>query len=69
MIEKLDASIPRNTDLAPGMPGNRSAEQEREVRAKLNECIELINKLNQPYFVMGQAKQVGFICPHCNKHI
>lgn len=67
MIEKLDASVPRDSDPAPGVPGNRSAEQFRgedrltynaealtvpatsktnlEVRAKINEIIDIVNAI------------------------
>jgi hypothetical protein len=47
MIKKLDATIPNGYDLAPGMPGNKCAEQEREVRAKINELIDIINELKR----------------------
>lgn len=43
MIEKLDDTIPRGTDLAPGMPGNTYCEETREVRRKINEIIDFLN--------------------------
>lgn len=45
IIEKLDDTIPRDDDLAPGVPGNKSAEEQREVRRKINTMIEVINYL------------------------
>lgn len=47
MIEKLDATIPRGSDPAPGTPGNKSSEQLREVRAKINEIIEKLNQIEK----------------------
>jgi hypothetical protein len=47
MIQKIDATIPRGNDLGPGMPGNRCAENEREVRAKINEIIDVVNNNNE----------------------
>lgn len=43
MIEKLDDTIPRGSDLAPGIPGNTCAEEAREVRIKINEIIDILN--------------------------
>ncbi len=43
-MKELDATIPHGSDLAPGMPGNTCAEEQREVRAKINEIIKWINE-------------------------
>lgn len=47
MIDKLDDTIPRETDPAPGTPGNTADEEAREVRSKINEIIEVVNKLTK----------------------
>jgi len=43
-IEKLDETIPRDSDLAPGVPGNTTAEELREVRRKINEIIDALER-------------------------
>ena len=43
-ISKLDDTIPHDWDLAPGMPGNTTAPELREVRRKINEIIIYLEK-------------------------
>lgn len=43
MIEKLDEARPNDFDLSPGTPGNTFAQEQREVRRKINEIIDLLN--------------------------
>ena len=43
-IKKLDDTIPRDSDPAPGMRGNTAAEELREVRSKINEIIDRMEK-------------------------
>jgi hypothetical protein len=45
LIEKIDDTIPRGSDNAPGTPGNTAAQELREVRSKINEIIDVISKL------------------------
>lgn len=47
MLKKLDDTIPRSYDLAPGTPGNTCAEESREVRRKINEIIDYLENTKQ----------------------
>jgi len=56
MIEKIDATRPCKCETADVI---KLLQDYRALKAKLNEVIDIVNKINQPVFVMPKDAKSG----------